>query len=102
MNHTQYRAAVVGCGRIGVTMEEDPKRILPATHAGAYRGCPRTELAAVVDVEIDRVTRAQRLFAGIQGFTSVEQMLDVIRPDIVSVATPAESHRETVEACARR
>jgi predicted dehydrogenase len=96
-----YRAAVVGCGRIGVTMEEDPKRILPATHAGAYRACQRTELAAVVDVDADRVNRAQRLFAGVPGFKGVAQMLDFIRPDIVSIATPAESHREVVEACAR-
>ena len=102
MSLTRYRAAVVGCGRIGVTMEEDPRRILPATHAGVYRACPRTELAAVMDVDTTRVEHAQRIFAGVQGFTSVGKMLDVIRPDIVSVATPAGSHREVVEACARR
>lgn len=102
MNPTSYRAAVVGCGRIGVTMEEDSKRILPATHAGAYRACQRTELTAVVDVDTARVEHAQRIFAGVQGFTNVEQMLDVIQPDIVSVATPAESHLEAVEACAHR
>lgn len=101
MSGTRYRAAVVGCGRMGVTMEEDPKRIRPATHAGAYRACPRTELAAVVDVDTMRVERARQLFAGVQGFSKVEEMLDVIQPEIVSVATPAESHREVVEACAR-
>ena len=82
-------------------MEEDPKRIRPATHAGAFRACPRTELAAVVDTDPTRVEHARRLFAGVQGFRTVEQMLEVIQPEIVSVATPAAAHREVVEACAR-
>lgn len=97
----RYRAAVVGCGRIGVTMEEDPKRVSPATHAAAYRSCPDTELAAVVDVDAERVAHARIRFPGVQGFTSVEAMLDAIRPDIVSVATPASQHRQVVEVCAR-
>ena len=102
MTPARYRAAVVGCGRIGVTMEEDPRRLLPATHAGAYSACPRTELVAVVDVDAERVAHATRLFSGVRGFTSVEAMLDVVRPEIVSVATPAGQHRAGVEVCARR
>lgn len=101
MSGARYRAAVVGCGRIGVTMEEDPRRVRPATHAGAYRACPDTELAALVDVEGERLAHAQRVFGGVRGFAAVEEMLDAVRPDIVSVATPAERHREVVEACAR-
>lgn len=102
MSGTRYRAAVVGCGRIGVTMEEDSKRIRPATHAGAYRACPRAELVAVVDVDAERVNHAQLLFPGVRGFSTTEAMLEAVRPDVVSVATPPESHREVVEACARR
>ncbi len=102
MSGARYRAAVVGCGRIGVTMEEDPKRIRPATHAGAYRARPRAELSALVDVDAERVIHAQRLFPGVQGFSKVEEMLDAVRPDIVSIATHPESHREVVETCARR
>ncbi len=102
MSLARYRAAVVGCGRIGVTMEEDQRRLSPATHAGAYRACPRTELVAVVDVDAERVAHATRSFSGVRGFTSVEAMLDAVHPEIVSVATPAGQHRAGVEACARR
>ncbi|MFZ1060127.1 MAG: hypothetical protein WAP47_13145, partial [Candidatus Rokuibacteriota bacterium] len=79
MSGARYRAAVVGCGRIGVTMEEDPRRVRPATHAGAYRACPDTELAALVDVEGERLAHAQRVFGGVRGFAAVEEMLDAVR-----------------------
>ena len=102
MTSMRYRTALVGCGRIGVTMEEDPRRVSPATHAGAYQACPRTELVAVMDVDADRVDHAARLFHGVRGFTSVDALLDAIRPDIVSIATPPVQHRAGVEACARR
>ena len=102
MTLTRYRAALVGCGRIGVTMEEDSRRVLPATHAGAYHSCPRTELVAVMDVDKGCVDRAARLFPEVRGFTSVDAMLDTVRPDIVSLATPPAQHRAGVEACARR
>jgi predicted dehydrogenase len=98
----RYRAAVVGCGRIGVVMEADPKRIRPATHAGAYRACPRTELVAFVDVDGTSLHRAQSIFPGVASFATVEEMLDRVRPDVVSVATPPAQHRAAVEACAKR
>ena len=101
MTRERFRAAVVGCGRIGVTMEEDPKRILPATHAGAYRASSRTDLVALVDVEPAQVDRARRVFPDAHGFVDVDEMLGRARPDIVSVATPPGQHRATVEACAR-
>ncbi len=102
MRRERYWAAVVGCGRIGMTMEEDPKRIRPATHAGAYRDSPDTELRAVVDIDPARLAYARRLFPEVGAFTSVEAMLDAVAPDIVSVATPPNQHRAVVEACAAR
>ncbi|HEX3175192.1 MAG TPA: Gfo/Idh/MocA family oxidoreductase [Methylomirabilota bacterium] len=97
----RYRAAVIGCGRIGVTMEEDVKRILPATHAGAYRACARTELAALVDVDRVQRRRAEAIFPGTRAFDDVDEMLERVRPAIVSVATPPAAHRAAVEAAAR-
>lgn len=102
MSPGRFRAAVVGCGRIGMTMEEDPKRVRPATHAGAYRDCPDTELQAVVDIDPLQLAHARRLFPEVRAFTSVEAMLDAVAPDIVSVATPPNQHRPMVEACAAR
>lgn len=97
----KYRAAVIGCGRIGLTMEADPKRIKPATHAGAYRMDPSTELSALVDPAAPQLENAKKLFPGVPGFSNAEEMLSQIRPDIVSIATPAAQHRPMVELCAQ-
>ena len=102
MTPERYRAAVIGCGRIGASMEEDTRRIRPATHAGMYRACPRTELAGLVDVDAGQLRRAETLFPGTPLFSDVDAMLDRVRPAVVSVATPPSHHRAAVEACARR
>lgn len=96
----KYKAAVVGCGRIGVTMEADPKRIKPATHAGAYHMDPSTELAAIVDPNPSQLENAKKLFPNAAGFSSVEEMLKAVKPDIVSISTPPINHRPSVELCA--
>ena len=97
----KYRAAVVGCGRIGVTMESDPKRIKPATHAGALQSDPSTQLCALVDSDPKQLARSQLIFPGVPTYSDCEEMLRRCRPDIVSVATPPEQHRSVTELCAR-
>lgn len=97
----RYRAAVVGCGQIGVLFEEDPSQIRPATHAGAFATHPRTELAALVDVDAGRRQHAAERYSGVACFADYRQMLDAVRPDIVAVATLPDAHRPVVEAAAK-
>jgi predicted dehydrogenase len=96
-----YRAAVIGCGRIGATMEGDPNRIKPATHAGAFSVSPLTKLSALVDTTPAQLERAQSIFAGVPAFSDPEVMLQKCQPEIVSIATPPDQHRSAVELCAR-
>jgi predicted dehydrogenase len=98
----RYRAAVVGCGRIGVLFEMDPTQPRPSSHAGAFAADPRVELAALVDIDPDRLARARAVFPTAAGFTDCVAMLEAVRPAIVAVATPPEAHREVVELCAER
>ena len=68
-----YTAAIVGCGSIG------------HAHADGYRRAG-VDLAAVVDpvpLAREQYTRAY----GGQGFDAIEEMLDAVKPDIVSVCT---------------
>lgn len=97
-----YAAAVVGCGRIGVLMEQDGRQPRPATHAGAFAAHPRIRLAALVDGDRERLRHALDVFPFAIGFERCEEMLDAVRPDIVSVATPVEAHRPLVELCGER
>lgn len=95
-----YKAAVIGCGRIGVLMEKDPKRIKPATHAGAFFSSPFTELSALVDVNYEQLKKAQAIFPKVATYTDIGEMLNIHRPDIVAIATPPDQHRQVVEICA--
>ena len=52
----QYRTCLVGCGRMGATIDDEmegrPERFLwiPYSHAAAAVACDRTDLVAVSDV----------------------------------------------------
>ncbi|MET8823010.1 Gfo/Idh/MocA family protein [Streptomyces rochei] len=83
------RVAVVGTGAI-VTGGH-----LPALRAHA----DRTELVAAVDVDPARLD-AFRAEAGgdVAGYTSVGDMLDAVRPDLVVIGTPPSLHREQAVA----
>ena len=91
-----YRVAVVGLGRIGWLADRDPVRPKPASHVSAWDSAPRAELVAVCDSATDRMTYKPAL-----DYLSVEEMLRLAGPlDIVSVATPPDTHLEIVRALA--
>ncbi|OGX33818.1 MAG: hypothetical protein A2787_09820 [Omnitrophica WOR_2 bacterium RIFCSPHIGHO2_01_FULL_48_9] len=97
----KYKAAVIGCGKIGLVTEQDSKRIKPATHAGAFVSHPRTALAAVCDIDEKKLEISRSLFPDALTFNSPEEMFETVAPDIVSIATHLDSHRSLVELAAR-
>ncbi|MEU9632201.1 Gfo/Idh/MocA family oxidoreductase [Streptomyces luteogriseus] len=83
------RVAVVGTGAI-----------VSGSHLPALRAhSDRVELVAAVDVDRERLD-AFRELAGEQvaGFTSVDAMLDAVRPDLVLIGTPPSLHRDQTVA----
>ncbi|MFJ4276694.1 Gfo/Idh/MocA family protein [Streptomyces massasporeus] len=83
------RVAVVGTGAI-----------VSGSHLPALRAhSDRVELVAAVDVDQERLD-AFRALAGAQvaGFTSVDAMLDAVRPDLVLIGTPPSLHRDQTVA----
>ena len=75
----KLRAAVVGCGWAG------------ALHAQAYKRNPRVELVAVSDPLVER-SQSIAAEAGCKVYRSHAEMLAVEKPDVVSVASPTETH----------
>ena len=73
-----YRAAIIGCGFIGVKA--------PDNHLQAYLDCEDVELVAVCDKQPTITNRWVRY----------KDMVKHERLDIVSVCTPPETHREIV------
>ncbi|MFF0156664.1 Gfo/Idh/MocA family protein [Streptomyces sp. NPDC005263] len=83
------RVAVVGTGAI-----------VSGSHLPALRAhADRTELVAAVDVDQDRLDRFRELAGGeVAGYTSMDAMLEAVRPDLVLIGTPPSLHREQTVA----
>jgi predicted dehydrogenase len=87
----RLRAAIIGTGRIASSLERDPLRVKPHTHAGWYVSHPHILLSAGADTNADRL----REFGEDWGvppadcFADYRQMLATVRPDLVSVCAYA-------------
>ena len=46
-----YRAALIGCSRMGAFIDNEGSKTLPPySHAASYEACPRTKLIACSDL----------------------------------------------------
>lgn len=87
----EYRAVVVGCGRIGSAFSEQAGTPGTHSHAQAYVDHPRTRLVSLVDTDPARLAAARARW-GVDGGSDVEDVVRRHRPDIVSVCTPDDTH----------
>ena len=97
-----YRAALVGCSRMGAFIDNEQRGASrfrqPYSHAAGYEACERTELVACSDLRPDVLEQAGRRY-GVPSerlYTDYREMIDTERPDIVSVATQPEQRAEIV------
>ncbi len=96
---TQYRACIVGCGRMGGTIDEEirggPNAILlPYSHAAGYTACERTTLVAAADVVEDNLNRVCSKWNIPNRYTDYREMIEKEAPDIISIATRPGNHAE--------
>lgn len=92
------RAAVVGCGRIGSRMAQDPLLAGDVfTHSEAYVRCDDTELVALCDTDPRRLREAGSRWAVNALFGDAGEMSRTVAPDIVSICTPTDTHASIVE-----
>lgn len=88
-----YRAALVGCGRMGAFIDNEvagrATATLPYSHAAGYEACERTELIAGSDMRREVLEQfSTRYGVGIDHtYTDFREMIVSEKPDIVSIAT---------------
>lgn len=87
-----YKAAVIGCGRIGFGFDKDPKRKCVATHTGAFGSVKGVNLVAVCDVNRKRLKECVDTLAIPGSYTDFKEMLKKEQIDILSICTPADTH----------
>ena len=96
----EYRAAIVGCGRIAGSIDDEVRDysriIFPYSHAGTYQACGRTRLVAAADVVEDKLREFRARWDIPQGYTDYREMIERERPEIISVTTRPATHREIV------
>ena len=95
---TTYRAALIGCGRIGAFIDNEVADPYPYSHAAAYEACERATLVAMADRRTDVMARAGERYGvpPAHQYTDYREMIASERPDIVSVATQPEHRAEIV------
>ena len=86
------KAAVVGCGRMGVFTSESirqyaPSCWLPQSHADAIAAHPDLSMAALCDPNADTLARASALYPRAEIFTDYRSLLDRFTPAVAGIAT---------------
>jgi len=87
-----YRATVIGCGRIGCSFDDDPKRKYVSTHAGAYSKNDEISLVALVDKDENKLKKYKKKFHVPSVYIDHNKMLTKEKPDIVSICTWDNTH----------
>ncbi|NKB66004.1 MAG: hypothetical protein GKR89_02975 [Candidatus Latescibacteria bacterium] len=99
---TTYRVGLIGCGRMGATIDDEVKDrpnshlYLPYSHAAAAVACQRTELVAVCDPIEEKAQSIQQRYGAERAYTDHEEMIRQEGLDIVCIATRPSPHLGTV------
>lgn len=80
MSVKKLKVAIVGCGKFA------------DAHAEAIRHQPRAELAAVCDAEPLMAEQLAARFGVLRRFDQMDEMLSAVRPDVLHITTPPQSH----------
>lgn len=102
-----YRAALIGCGSMGsYCMDElvglKSRMLLPYGHAEILKTHSQTQLVAGSDPSQERLSDFGQRWEVDGLFSDHREMLEHVRPEIVSIASPPDFHAEHVIDCAER
>ena len=87
----KLRTAIIGLGRIGCQLEDDDLREKPCTHAGAVMANDDCVLVGGMDIDGEKCARFTE-YCGVPAYTAASAMIRELKPHIICVATPPDSH----------
>jgi predicted dehydrogenase len=92
-------AAVIGLGKAGSRFDEEPGRVAPWSHTGAYLAlADRFRIIGAADPDAGNAERYRQRCPEVPIYPDAAAMLAAIKPDVVSICTPAGRHRADLEA----
>ncbi len=101
----QYKAAIIGCGRIASDFDDDPLMVKSygiSTHAGAYVDNPHIDLVAAADVSDDKLAKFGTRWGVGKLYKDYKELLAKENIDILSICTWNTTHLEILEEAAKR
>ncbi len=98
---TPLKVGIIGCGRIGSLLEDDPLRGKPCTHAGAFHALPATRLVAGCDLDPKRLDQFGQRWGVSALYRDAGDLLNKETLDLVSIAAWTPAHADLARACAR-
>ncbi|GIX06111.1 MAG: hypothetical protein KatS3mg115_0514 [Candidatus Poribacteria bacterium] len=94
----RFRAAIVGCGRMGGFIDDEmvgrPYFTPPYCHAGAYRAVPEVELVAAADIVPEKARALAERWEVPRWYTDYREMIQREQPEILSITTRPDTHAE--------
>ena len=81
------RIAIIGCGKIA------------DQHVHAIHRIANCEIVAVCDRELLMAQQLGERFGIPECFSAVEEMLGLVKPDVVHITTPPQSHYSIGQQC---
>ncbi len=99
---TTYRVGLIGCGRMGATIDDEVKSgpnaqlFLPYSHAAAIVACERMELVAVCDPIAEKAERIRDRYGAQRAYADYREMIERENLAVVSIATRPGPHAEQV------
>jgi len=93
-----FRAAVIGCGKIGSEFSDDPRQKNVYAHTHAYALCETTRLIAVCDADATRLASCAQRWNVKHAYCDANELLAAERPELVSICTPDETHVALIRA----
>ena len=95
-----YRVGIVGCGRIGSEFDDDPRRKIVSSHAGAYSAVSQTDLVAASDMNKGKLQKCGIKWGIKSLYEDYEKMLEKEKLDILSICTWSSTHLEILRKAA--
>ena len=92
----KYSAAIIGCGNVAGMYGSDANKNIQS-HAQAYQENERTVLKAIYDPDRDKLKAFSKKWGVDDAFTSLEEMIESQRIDIISICSPTQRHFEHFE-----
>ena len=91
-----FQHAIMGMGRIAWSLEKDSKREKPCTHLGSISENPHSQLAAICEIDKQKVQALKKEFPSIPIYPDLAILRKNHSIDILHIATPTKEHYKNI------